>query len=293
MNLAEIIEAIKDVSEKASTNDLDNAIRNAINRAYRKLCRTRTFGQLLVRGESFTTVADTFSYVLPYPLDRIINDSLRYDLSDTLPGVIIELRDSGDVTRTIASALYGQGSWPATASISSHPPSGAVITPLYLEESTASIAGGAFGYVSPNAVADWVGRYIRFVVDVLGSNPGDYGYRIASFDAGTGVLVLEIPYSGPTVKLLNAQVQPVNSQWLTFDPSFVDTPRTVTYDWYSKPRRLYDKNDVPEISELSDAIVWQVLADNPIYHRPKTDDFLNYRAKVREEMVSAFKAGLQ
>lgn len=291
MNLGEIIEEIKSVSAKETTNDLDNAIRNAVNRAYRKLCRTRTFGQLVVRGEQFTTVSGTFSYVLPYPLDRIINDSLRYDVTSQLPGTIIELRQSGGVTRTISSALYASGGQPVVASIGSgvyveSPTQGSTVSIISPGDTVTVAGGGVFNSLM-------VGQYMRFGNDSQGNNGGDYGYRIDEFDTSSQMFILGKLYRGPNLTGATYEIPPQNSQWLTFDPGYTDTAKVVRYDWYSKPQRLYSMDDVPEVPELSDAIVYRVLADNPIYHRPESYDRLNYDAIARSELVSASKTNLQ
>ncbi len=290
MNLGEIIDAIKSVSAKETTNDLDRFIPDAVNRAYRKLCRARTFGQLIIRGEQFTTVSDTFAYVLPYPLERIINDSLRYDVTSTMPGNIINVITGGSTSRTLASALYPAGSYPVTASLGQN----VTLSNQYL---------GAFVNVNSDGDtvtagsvpfdATMVGKYIRFGNDKAGHNGGDYGYKITDFASVTEVDLLERPYRGPALTSASYEITPVSSLWLTFDPAFIDTAKTVQYDWYSKPQRLYSMDDIPEVPELSDAIVYRVLADNPIYHRPESYDRMNYDKIAREELISALKPSVQ
>lgn len=291
MNLGEIIDAIKSVSAKETTNDLDRFIPDAINRAYRKLCRARTFGALVIRGEQFSTVDDTFSYVLPYPLDRIINDSLRYDVTSTTPGGIVKVIKGGGVDRTISSALYPAGSYPITASLGQN----VTLSNQYVGNTVSVNADGdTVTLVSGSSfTAALVGQYIRFGNDQAGHNGGDYGYKITDFVTASEVDLLERNYRGPALTKASFEITPVNSQWLTFDPALIDTSKTVQFDWYAKPQRLYYPDDVPEVPELSDAIVYRVLADNPIYHRPESYDRLNYEKIAREELISALKVTVQ
>jgi len=290
MNLGEISESIRLISGKSSTTDLDDMIRSDVNRAYRKLCRGRSFGALVVRGEQFTTVSATYKYALPYPLERIINDSLRYDVTTLQPGGIVEIRDAGSVERTLASGLYPSGGWPIVASVGS----GANI-----EWNTEGGGGGRIdiedgeiSYTSEVNDGSTAGRWIRFSQSPDGKNGGDYGYFIESNNSGF-VSTLTYPYHGPTLTNCVGYITPAESQWLFFDPQFTDTAKVVQYDWYRKPQRLWGDYQVPEVAELSDAIVYRVLADNPMYHRPQSYDRLNYVEQARAELVAALKTGLQ
>lgn len=291
MNLGEITDTIRLISGKGSVNDLDAMIVMDVNRAYRKLCRARTFGSLVVRNEQFTTVSGTLSYVLPYPLDRIINDSLRYDLTSQQPGSIITLRESGGTDRTMSSSLYPNGTCPVMASIGS----GIYIEPVTVGSTVSISAPGDTVTVTSGNVFDvtMVGKYIRFGNDKNGRNGGDYGYLISEFDSSSDMFILGKTYRGPNLTGATYQIPPQNSKWLTFDPTFTDSAKVVQYDWYSKPQRLYSPDDVPEVEELSDAIVYQVLAENPMYHRPDSYDRLNYVAIARDHLVAACKTALQ
>lgn len=294
MNLGEIIESIRDVSAKQSTNDLADGLKRSINRAYRRLCRARTFGALVVRGETITTVSGTMSYALPYPMDRIINDSLRYDQTSQLPGSIVTLRDAGSVTRTIASALYSGGSAPIMASISN----GAIVDFASQQQTDSTLlrADSLYEFYTGSLAlpaSTWVGRWVLFGADRVGRNGGDYGYKITAVSTVDHTATIEKDYRGPDLTGFALSVTPANSQWLHFDPVFTDSAKTVTFDWYSKPARLYNDYDIPEIPELSDAIVARVLADNPIYHRPDSYDRMNYVKMAREELMSALKTGVQ
>lgn len=105
--------------------------------------------------------------------------------------------------------------------------------------------------------------------------------------------MLERPYVGPSLVKMTASITPGNSKFLFFDPVFSDAARVVTYDWYSKPGRLFNDNDVPEVPELCDAIIYQVLAENAIYHRPQSYDRLNYVAIARDHKLAAMKSAMQ
>lgn len=291
MNLGEITDSIRLIAGKGSVNDLDAMIVSDVNRAYRKLCRARTFGQLVVRGQQITTVSGTYSYVLPYPLERIINDSLRYDVTSQQPGTIIELRQSGGTTRTMSSALYPNGMQPSVASIgqgSQNQDDTVLNNPVSITAPGDTVTGASGSFTST-----MLNQYIRFGNDTNGKNGGDYGYRVDQVVSSSELALISKLYRGPNLVNASFQCPPTNSQWLTFDPIFTDTTKVVQYDWYSKPQRLYNPDDVPEVPELSDAIIYQVLSENPMYHRPDSYDRLNYVAIAREHLVSACKTNLQ
>lgn len=295
MNLGEIIDTVKSLAAQATTLDLDAMIIRDVNRAYRKLCRSHTFGALIVRGEQIDTVAGVNSYVLPYPLERIINYSLRYDVTDSLPGCVVPIRNTTDSARTVAGGVYPNGFYPLVASLGR----GTQATILDNVGSNQTVSTDSLGTTitlsGAGFTTDMVGYYIKFGTDANGKNGGDYGYRIDEVDTGSNELFFEsgINYRGATLNKAAFQIRPSNSLWLTFDPQFVDTAKVAQYDWYSKPQRLYGPNDTPEVPELSDAIAYQVLAENPLYHRPQSYDRLNYVEIARGHLMSAIKAGLQ
>lgn len=290
MNLGEITDTIKLISGKASATDMEEMIRNDVNRAYRKLCRARTFGALVHRSEQITTVAATMTYVLPYPLDRILDDTLRYDVTSTTPGTPIELREAGSSSIAVAASIYPAGAFPVVASI------GRGNQSPYSDGLTgASITIAANDTVTSSALfsSGMVGFYIRFGTDATGRNGGDYGYLLETFNSTSSLSIAAPYYRGPSLTNAGYEIRPATSKWLNFDPIFTDTAKVIQFDWYSKPARLYNAYDVPEVQELSDAIVYRVLCDNPIYHRPASYDQLNYDRLAREYLVSAIKTALQ
>lgn len=288
MTLGEMVDEVKSLATQKSSNDLDKLCIGHINRAYRRLARARTWGPLLVRGEQFSTVADQMSYALPYPLDRIINDSLRYDVTTQLPGRVIPVNQAGGTERTVASAISPFGFMPIMASISQGAimafDSGTVVALANLDQ--------AF-FTASSPASTWIGRYVRFGVDSVNTDAGDYGYRVVGVNVGAKSITLDRPYRGPALTLATVSVTPANSKWLFFDPTFTDSAKVVKYDWYSKPGRLFNSNDIPEVPELCDAIIYQVLAENPIYHRPQSYDRLNYVAIARDHKFEAFKSAMQ
>src|SRR6185295_1188773 len=91
MNLASMIESVKQISGRRTSNDQDDSIRDDINRVYRYFAGRHAFSGLLVEDDSFTTETSTFTYLLPYRMSRLIPNSVRYDVTDPQPGRRIQI----------------------------------------------------------------------------------------------------------------------------------------------------------------------------------------------------------
>lgn len=88
MTLTEIQTFVK-ARYKETTTELDSLITSLANEAMVYFCRKARFPQMEVIAATLTTTAGTEAYALPAGFDRLIADSVRYDVTSTSSGLII------------------------------------------------------------------------------------------------------------------------------------------------------------------------------------------------------------
>jgi hypothetical protein len=256
---------------RLNTNELATLIVEDLNAAYLQLSRRWNWDNLRVDGASFTTVANQVLYPLPAPFDRIVDGSVRYNYqSGTQQGNIIPVltADSAQAYRA-----YGTGySQPMIASITT---GGSVY--LSTGAVTTTNQTNSCGFTG-SATSAWNGQWIAFHSDSSGNNGQGYPYLIAS--ASGAAFSLTENYRGPNLNGASFEISPANQKQLLFDPPFNDSGGVVVvFGYYRRPRRLYNPQDVPEVEELCEAIIWKTLADNAIYHDKADADVFMQNAK--------------
>ncbi len=278
MTLGDMISTIRSMSGKVSVNNLDDTIRDDINRVYRGFATRYIFNGLIQEDESFTTVASTYAYYLPYRLLHIIPESLRYDVTSTDGGRIIPIGKNRGTVQLFKS-LTTPVSSPMYASII-----GGNGTPLLLTTAQTSISNGTSGIQFASLVGLSVGDSFIIGQDSVENSGGDYGYRT------TDILVPMITpnYRGPDLKTgTPITVRPGNTKRLQLVPDFTESGKAVEYSWAAAPQRLYNLSDIPEVPELCDAIIYRVLLENPTYHRPEQPDRAFYEGMSRHYLNTA------
>lgn len=281
--LHEMIESVKSISGKRSTNDLDDQIRDDINRVYRSYARKWTFNSLIVKDEEFETEDGVYSYTLPYMLSAIVPNSIRYDVQDDDGGVPILLEKSEynfNATRTRCALPVSS---PIIAMVRG------AITFLNdgIQSSVLSTLDNGAGLTTIDDFDDAApGDWFTLGVDANGLVPPDYGYKLLTVTAPTQITFAPV-YRGPTLATPAWNLRPQNSKLLEFAPSFSEYGKTVTYDWVTLPQRLYNGYDIPEVPELCDAIIYRVLADNPIYSAPDKHPLEFYTGMANDYLKEA------
>lgn len=276
MNFAEMIQFVKSKGRINGT-ELDNVIKLDLNVAYQQLVRKRHFVELRVDNEELETVASQRLYTAPYPIVSICKDSMRYDVTDSSPGSIIRTVEGTETQHYRAGAATT--STPQSVGLTSG--SGA---PLYSTGTVTVANRGTEVTVSVGTwSADYAGEWIVFSTDST-NNGGDYGYLIAS--ATESIITLATPYRGPTLSGARYQIRPGTSRRIAFDPVFTEGEKTVVYSWQRKPERLYNDEDTPEVSQLSEAVCWKALAENTQYHSDSQKSQW-FEAKARGALIEA------
>ncbi len=262
MNYAELKQIVKS-HIRENTTELDALLDLHINVSLRKFCRMASWPQLRIDDESITTTASTQTYVAPYPIERLINDSVRYDVTSAQAGYIIPItggnetqlyRASTASTTTPQSVTLGRGDALFDVAI------GGTVS---LSNRGLTVTGVGTGFTSA-----MVGKWIVFHSVGATSNDavsGDYGYKIGTYISGTEIW-LSTRYRGPTIAASRYSVEPLNCYHLRFDPLFTEGGKVIKYSWQRKPARLYNEEDMPEVDCLSEAVAWDAASKLLFYH---------------------------
>ncbi len=80
---------------------------------------------------------------------------------------------------------------------------------------------------------------------------------------------------------------------LTLLPNFTNTGATVEYGYLKKPVELVDDDDVLELSDLAEAIAWDVCSQYMNWLRDKTDAGANYYSRSRRCYYDALATIIQ
>lgn len=266
MNVAEMRESIKQLG-RTTTTSLDTIILNQMNVSYKMLAKKCKPPSLRVDAQQFATVANTQGYVAPYPIIGFAPESFRWDVSSGNPGQVIPIVADARIQRARALSSYGI----APAFVSVGP--GVLNAALYktgtaaTTNKSAAVVGTGTTWVS----ATHAGKWIRFGVDSANTanNGKDFGYLISTVNSTTS-LTLATPYIGPNLVTASYEIQPASSNSILFDPAPASAV-TCEYAWYRAPERLYNDDDVPQASELSEAIMYHCLASIGEFHRNAGD----------------------
>lgn len=282
MNVAELTQFIKSQVRENQT-ELDPFIELQINLSYRKYARMALWPQLRVDDESITTVASTQTYVAPYPIEQIVPDSVRYDVTSTRAGYIIPL------TSGTETMLY-RGSAASTLAPQSVTLGGSDASADYYNTGTVTVANRGTAVTSTGAAfaSAMVGKWIVFHMTGTTSNDavsGDYGYKIAAMPTST-TLTLAAPYRGPVVTTARYSIEPASAYRIRFDPLFTEGSKTIKYAWQRKPARLFNPEDMPEVDVLSEAIGYDVIAKLLFYHK-SLDQAQMAASMARSEFIRA------
>lgn len=280
MDLLAIQTRIK-AQARLNTTELDSLLLDDINAAYLQLSRKGSWNQLRVDGATLTTVAGQVLYALPAPFDRFVENSLRYSYQATVQqGWIIPI-----VTQDMAQ-LYRDSCANAT-----RPRVGSVTGggTVFLNTGTVTAANqNQQVHYSSTANPAWVGLWIAFHSDPQSNNGQGYPYLIQSIGSGT-LFILSEPYRGPNLTTASFEITPANTRQILLDPPFNDSGGVpLVYSYYRKPRRLYNPQDVPEVEDLCEAIIWQVLVSNAAYHNDQNLPIFqqNYRTAMKDAFVN-------
>jgi hypothetical protein len=93
-------------------------------------------------------------------------------------------------------------------------------------------------------------------------NPGDYGYLITAVTVGVSY-TLDRVYRGPSTPAggTTGRLRPAEQmQFITYGIPTVATTNAFTLRYPARPRRLYNNDDVPEMSNLGLAIVYMAVS---------------------------------
>lgn len=284
MNLAEIRQIVKDEG-RVTTTSMDALIDRQVMVKYRMLGRRNLWPQLRVDNAEMT--ADTASqfYFLPYVFDRLYDESLRYDVTASQGGVIV---NQGIGTQLARYRSFAPTTIPANVAIAAG--TGAA---LY---STGTATVGNRGTAVTGTGTVWttalhVGQYVVFHIDSMGANGGDFGYQIASRSGDTSI-TLATPYRGPSLADASYEIRPANNPRLTFDPAFTEDGKVIACTYQRKPARLYNDEDSPEVDALSEAVAYEVLASMAQFHGDDTSRLAYYLAQARVHYREAMKTSL-
>jgi hypothetical protein len=96
MTLTEIQTFVK-ARYKESTTELDSLITALANEAMVYFCRKARFPQMEVLGATFTTTAGTEAYATSSNFDRLIGDSVRYDVTTSDNGTILPVANDSEL----------------------------------------------------------------------------------------------------------------------------------------------------------------------------------------------------
>ena len=299
MNFSELKTLIK-LQLRENTTELDALIELQINMTYRKLARMALWPGLKVDDEAFATVTSQRFYALPYPFERILKDSLRYDVTSSSPGCIVPI-----TTGTKTQLYRAMGGQNAPASVSVAGSGGAA---LY-NTGTVSVAnrGTTVTGVGTTFTTAHEGEWIVFLDDAAGLTGGDYGYEILTRNSATS-LTLASAYRGPTLTTARYAIRPISGQRLVFDPYFLsslpsqdivvegslgiavegpDGGRNVVYAYQQRPARLYNPEDAMEVDILGDAVAWEVIANLAAYHNSSKTLLPYAKSEARSAFVAA------
>lgn len=280
MDLLAIQTRIKNQA-RLNTTELDSLLLDDINAAYLQLTRKGSWNQLRVDGATFNTVAGQVAYVLPAPFDRFVDDSVRYNYQSTVQqGWIIPIVDQAKAQ--LYRAACANATYPRVGSVT-----GGATSFLNTGTVTAANQNQQIHYSSVSNPA-WIGLWIAFHSDPTSNNGQGYPYLIQSIGSGT-LFILSEQYRGPNLTTASFEITPSNSRQIQFDPPFNDAGGVpIVYSYYRKPRRLYNPQDVPEVEDLCEAIIWQVLVSNAAYHNDQNLPLFqqNYRTAMKDAFVN-------
>lgn len=243
--------------------DGDSIIERSVNRHYRTMVKGRPYPQLMVTGEEFDTTDGESSYVTPYPIYAISDNSVLYDVDAGGNGISIELlKDvkildrtisnySTDTTRPYACMLNGRlgTTYYSTGSVS-------------VTNKSTTLTG-----VGTTFTSAMVGKWIVIgYSSTTGASGAGYAYKISEF-TNTTTMTLAEPYRGTTLDQAAYEIEPAGSLMLQFAPTFTEYGKTVRYSWYRQPRRLFNPEDILEVDNLADSLIAAVCADLDYYSR--------------------------
>lgn len=273
MTLGDMLQFIK--AQVRTAQGVDDLLKSQINIAYRSMAKGALWNELRVDNEEITTVADTNAYFVPYPLESVIEESVRYDVTETEPGYPIPLKVGGN--EAIAA---GWGTDYRTVPLLCGLTSG---TGEALDNVGTITASNQSAAVTGNSTTWTSALEGQWMIFRGGSTGSDYAYQIDTVGGATSITLTET-YRGAALSSVAYEIRPATSMRLLFLPGITESDKTITYSWQRKPRRLYNDEDIPEVTQLSEAICYQamsMLGGSYLHDRADREDFRSEARRLR------------
>ena len=252
MNLYQIRIEFDRIMRSLGDGTFDDWRDDWINLAWLKLS-TMFVVPALERSVTIDSVADQQVYLLPYDFndaevrlwfkESATNNYKRLDpVPEEILGLAYERRSSNMGPVEYYGVTHNVGSDYASRTCT-------------LTNNSATVACAA-------ADAGDAGYWIRFDPFTSGSDtvdPGDYGYRITSVDAGVSYTI-DRAYRGPAGSATGRLRPAEQGQFITYGIPSAAVTDAFSLKYYGKPRRLFNDADVPEWPNASISIAYMAVS---------------------------------
>jgi len=245
MNTYEIKAQFERLCRTAGLSEYDEYKNDWITLAYAMLAKHFEIPSLKME-ETILSVANQATYSFPYPYDGL-EVSIIYDGKPRLDPYSEDMLDLAYERRTGGRGPVKLYDW---AGIRQE--DGLVVVDAVITNRSAVVtsAGNAFteALSAPNF---WV-RFDPWTVADITYNPGDFGYRIGTWN-NAGQITLEEHYRGPT-GTTTCRIRPAETQIFRLYGIPQQSDKDIDLKVFRRPRRLYNNEDVPEWPGLGSSI---------------------------------------